>query len=91
MPDLPLLSQERRRPRRMSGQKPPLKPKEVWAIRARLQIRGKPRDLVCLIWPSTASDVVVTWGLAGQRYRHGWQRKRSCRDRAADDRSPSTI
>ena len=50
MPDFPLLPQEprcpvRRRPRRMSGQKPPLKPKEVWAIRIRLQIQGKPRDL----------------------------------------------
>jgi len=32
-------------PRRLSGQKPPLKPKEVWAIRIRLQIQGKPRDL----------------------------------------------
>jgi integrase len=27
------------------GQKPPLKPKEVWAIRTRLQIQGKQRDL----------------------------------------------
>ena len=32
-------------PRRLSGQKPPLKPKGVWAIRIRLQIQGKPRDL----------------------------------------------
>jgi len=50
MPDFTLIPQEPRcpvprRPRRMSGQKPPLKPKEVWAIRVRLQIRGKPRDL----------------------------------------------
>jgi integrase len=27
------------------GQKPPLKPKEVWAIRIRLQMRTKIRDL----------------------------------------------
>jgi integrase len=27
------------------GQKPPLKPREVWAIRTRLQIQGKRRDL----------------------------------------------
>lgn len=32
-------------PPRLLGQKPPLKPKEVWAIRIRLQIRGKRRDL----------------------------------------------
>jgi len=30
---------------RLLGQKPPLKPKEVWAIRIRLQILGKARDL----------------------------------------------
>ena len=30
---------------RFMGQKPPLKPKEVWAIRTRLQIQGKQRDL----------------------------------------------
>jgi integrase len=31
--------------RRLIGQKPPLKPKEVWSIRVRLQIYGKIRDL----------------------------------------------
>ena len=30
---------------RLIGQKPPLKPREVWAIRVRLQIDGKRRDL----------------------------------------------
>ncbi len=30
---------------RLIGQKPPLKPKEVWSIRVRLQISGKQRDL----------------------------------------------
>jgi hypothetical protein len=30
---------------RLFGQKPPLKPKEVWSIRVRLQISGKKRDL----------------------------------------------
>ena len=30
---------------RLIGQKPPLKPKEVWAIRIRLQIHGNMRDL----------------------------------------------
>jgi integrase len=44
LPDEPLHPAPRH-PRRLSGQKPPLKPKEVWAIRIRLQIQGKPRDL----------------------------------------------
>ncbi|MGB5180434.1 MAG: tyrosine-type recombinase/integrase [Gammaproteobacteria bacterium] len=30
---------------KLIGQKPPLKPKEVWSIRVRLQINEKPRDL----------------------------------------------
>ena len=30
---------------RLIGQKPPLKPRDVWAIRVRLQIEGKRRDL----------------------------------------------
>ena len=30
---------------RLIGQKPPLKPREVWAIRVRLQIAGKQRDM----------------------------------------------
>ncbi|MBT8448722.1 MAG: tyrosine-type recombinase/integrase [Gammaproteobacteria bacterium] len=34
-----------RRPPKLLGQKPPLKPKEVWAIRIRLQLQHKLRDL----------------------------------------------
>ncbi len=34
-----------RRTGRPTGQKPPLQPKEVWAIRVRLQIAGRSRDL----------------------------------------------
>ena len=30
---------------KVTGQKPPLKPKEVWAIRVRLQILNRVRDL----------------------------------------------
>jgi hypothetical protein len=30
---------------KLVGQKPPLKPREVWAIRVRLQIANKKRDL----------------------------------------------
>ena len=34
-----------RRTGKPTGQKPPLQPKEVWAIRVRLQIAGRSRDL----------------------------------------------
>ena len=30
---------------RLTGQKPPLQPKHVWAIRTRLQLANKTRDL----------------------------------------------
>lgn len=30
---------------RLLGQKPPLKPKEIWSLRIRLQLAGKLRDL----------------------------------------------
>ena len=30
---------------RLTGQKRPLKPKDVWAIRVRLQLHGRKRDL----------------------------------------------
>lgn len=33
---------------RVTGQKPPLKPREVWAIRGRRQISGRVRDLALL-------------------------------------------
>jgi len=30
---------------KLTGQKPPLKLKEIWAIRIRLQLKGRTRDL----------------------------------------------
>lgn len=44
LPDVPRNLVPRQQ-RRLTGQKPPLKPKEVWAIRIRLQIHGHKRDL----------------------------------------------
>jgi len=56
---------------KLTGQKPPLKPKEVWAIRIRLQIKEKQRDLAlfnlaidsklrsCDLVAMRVSDVVV--------------------------------
>ena len=57
---------------RLTGQKPPLKPKDVWAIRILLQIHGKTRDLAlfnlaidsklrsCDLVALRVSDVVVS-------------------------------
>ena len=56
---------------KLTGQKPPVKPKDVWAIRILLQIRGEMRDLVlfnlaidsklrnCGLVALRVSDVVV--------------------------------
>lgn len=44
LPDESHTSGPRHQPKQL-GQKPPLKPKEVWSIRIRLQIKGKQRDL----------------------------------------------
>jgi len=42
------------------GQKRPLKPKEVWAIRVRLQLERRRRDLALFNLASTASCAVAT-------------------------------
>ena len=44
LPDEPA-KPETCRKKALYGQKPPLKPREVWAIRTRLQIQGKRREL----------------------------------------------
>jgi hypothetical protein len=48
---------------KLSGAKPPLRPKHFWSIRTKLQIEGRLRDLALLILRSTASfrgcDVVA--------------------------------
>jgi hypothetical protein len=45
---------------KLSGAKPPLRPKHFWSIRTKLQIEGRLRDLALLILRSTASFVAVT-------------------------------
>jgi len=43
---IPLPAPCKRAPKgRLIGQKRPLKPKDVWAIRVRLQLQGRKRDL----------------------------------------------
>jgi hypothetical protein len=36
---------------KLVGQKTPFKLKEIWAIRIRLHIANRCRDLACLTWP----------------------------------------
>ncbi len=43
------------------GPKPPLQPKHVWAIRTRLQMQRKVRNLALFNLPSTASFAVAMW------------------------------
>lgn len=78
---------------KLIGQKPPLKPKEVWSIRVRLQILGKTRDLAllnmaidsklrsCDLVTLRISDVVVA----------GNVRERESRYCAAENRSPCSV
>ena len=46
---------------KLLGQKPPLKLKEIWAIRIRLQLDHRTRELHCSTSPSTASCEDATW------------------------------
>lgn len=46
---------------KLVGQKAPLKLRGIWAIRVRLQISKRARELALLIWRSTANFVGVIW------------------------------
>ena len=46
---------------KLVGQKSPLKLKEIWAIRIRLQLSERYRDWRCLIWQSTVSCGDPIW------------------------------
>jgi len=46
---------------KLTGQKAPLRLRNIWAIRIHLQLARKIRILHCLIWRSTASSGPVTW------------------------------
>jgi hypothetical protein len=43
---------------KLTGAKPPLRPKHVWSIRMKLQIGGRARDLA-MFWRSTVSFAAV--------------------------------
>jgi len=46
---------------KLTGQKPPLKLNEVWAIRTRLQITNKTRDLALFNLALDSNTVVAIW------------------------------
>lgn len=46
---------------KLTGAKPPLRPKHVWSIRTKLQIEGRATS-PCSIWQSTVSfEGVISW------------------------------
>ena len=45
---------------KMIGSKPPLRIKNVWSIRTKLQVDGRLRDLAMFNWRSTASCGAAT-------------------------------
>jgi hypothetical protein len=46
---------------KLTGAKPPLSPKHVWAIRTRLQLLKRLRDLACSTLPSIANFGGLIW------------------------------
>ena len=44
---------------KLVGQKAPFKLKEIWAIRVRLEMQGRLRELACLISALTASGALA--------------------------------
>jgi hypothetical protein len=52
---------------KLTGAKPPLRPKHVWSIRTKLQIEGRMRDLAMFNLAMTASFAVVMSQPCGSR------------------------
>ena len=77
---------------KLIGQKPPLKLKEIWAIRIRLQLAGRLRDLALF---NLAIDSKLRWcDLVGLRVRevaHGDPDSEPSRDPPAEDRSAGPV
>ena len=51
---------------RLPGQKPPLKPKEIWSIRIRLQLANRARDLA--LYARIVKGWIARAGLDPARY-----------------------
>lgn len=52
---------------KLTGAKPPLRPKHVWSIRTKLQTKAEFVTSPCSIWQSTASFAAVTSLPSGSR------------------------
>ena len=63
---------------RLVGQKRPLRPKEVWAIRVRLQIEDRKRDLALF-------NLAIDSKLRGSRSRQPSRRRHRGCQRTSDD------
>jgi hypothetical protein len=51
---------------KLTGAKPPLRPKDVWSIWTTLQIEGRARDLTMFNLAIDTSFVVATWRMNGR-------------------------
>lgn len=73
---------------RLVGQKLPLKLRKIWAIRIRLQLSERLRDLALFnlatprVWPSPT---------AGERYRAGPKYFSPCHSHAAEDATACSV
>lgn len=57
---------------KVTGQKPPLKPREVWAIRVRLQVGGRVRELALFNLAIRQQVAGLRPGQASGRRRDAW-------------------
>jgi hypothetical protein len=70
---------------KLTGAKPPLQPKHVWAIRTKLQVEGRPRDLAMFNLAIDSKLRGCDVGRPkGRKRRAGWIRSRS-RDRPTEE------
>jgi hypothetical protein len=52
---------------KLTGAKPPLRPKHVWAIRTKLQVAGRKRDLALFNLAVDSKLGAATWSASGSR------------------------
>ncbi len=81
---------------KVTGQKPPLKPREVWAIRVRLQIANRVRDLALFNLAIDSKLLAATWCIFASktscraiRCEHGRSYRSARPVRRSNSKSPS--
>lgn len=75
---------------KLIGQKPPLQPKHVWAIRTRLQLDGRLRELA-LFNLAIDSKLRACCGPQGPRRGTAWLRDRARDSAPAQDRASREV